>query len=319
MSISIGRLGYLGIGLESTPGDVVASTAFLPYTDISLRAHHEPLEVIGSKASRLMDRGSVVGKKWSEGDIEIDLDTHNSGYLFKMALGNEVLSTGTPNTHTFYVTASGNTPKTATMIFGRDTDIEQYAFASIDELTMEVSDGLAKLTASVQAKYATVGASQNVTVTSGTVLSFKDMNVYFGSDLTTAIAGSATAVNDLSLTIANNLEVIHRSGSEQVSTIRSKGARVSGKYTLYFDSETDKNAYYNLNKRAMYVRFTGNNNEQINMRIPRFRLSEGEIETGIDDFFVINCEFVAEDVVDSGTGTRLFDVQILNDRGTVYA
>lgn len=204
------------------------------------------------------------------------------------------------------------------MIFGRDTDIEQYAFAAIDELTMEVSDGIAKLSASVQAKYPSTGASQTVTVTSGTTLSFKDMNVYFGADLTTAVAGSATPVNDLSITLSNNLEVIHRSGSEDVSTIRTKGSRVSGSYTLYFDSETDKNAYYNLNKRAMQIRFTGNNNEQLDLRIPRFRLSEGEISTGIDDFFVINCDFVAEDIVDSGTATRLFDVVLQNDKNSLY-
>lgn len=318
MAISIGRLGYVGLGLESSPGSAAAASVYLPFTDVSIRGHHEALENIASKSSRLMDKDSVVGKKWSEGDLKIDLDTHNSGYLWKMALGNEVLATGTPNNHTFYATYSGNTPKTATIIYGRDTDVEQYTQVACDELKMEVSDGLAEITASVMGAFPTTGATQTPTTTSGTVFSFKDLNVKFGTDLTTAAAASATAVNDLSLTIANNVEVIHRSGSSDVSTIRTKGMRVSGSYTLFFDSETDKNAYYNLNKRAMQLSFTGNANEQLRIRIPRFRLSEGEISTGLDDFFVIKAEFVAEDFVDATTSTRLIDVLIQNDKSTVY-
>ncbi|MCG3203924.1 MAG: hypothetical protein KCHDKBKB_00601 [Elusimicrobia bacterium] len=317
MSITIGRLGYFGLGLESSPGSAASASVFLPYTDMSLRAHHEPIEDIASKTSRLMDKDSVVGKKWGEGDVAINLDVVNSGYLWKMALGNEMLETGTPNSHTFYVTASGNTPKTGTVIMGRDTDVEQYTFASIDELNMEVSDGLATLTASLMSAFPTVGATQTVTTTSGSIFSFKDLGVRFGSTLTTAAAASATPINDLSLTISNNIEVIHRSGSADVSTIRTKGIRVSGSYTVFFDSETDKNAYYNLNKRSMELKFTGNANEELRVRIPRFRLSEGEISTGLDDFFVISAEFVAEDVIDSGV--RLIDVRLQNDKGTVYA
>lgn len=316
MAISIGRLGSLGLGIESTPGDAVAASVYLPYTENSLRGHHEPLEVISSKASRHMDKDSVVGKKWSEGDVAIDLDVVNSGYLWKLALGNELLVTGTPNNHTFYTTVSGNTPKTATLIYSRDTDVEQYVFSAIDELSMEVSDGIATMSASFMGKFATTGAAQTPTTTSGTVFSFKDMNVKFGATLSEASGNDATAMNDLSLTIANNVEVIHRSGSADVSTIRTKGLRVSGSYTLFFDSETDKNAYYNLNKRAMEITFTGNANEQLRVRIPRFRLSEGEVSTGLDDFYVVNAEFVAEDVIDSGV--RLIDVRLQNSKSTAY-
>ncbi len=94
---------------------------------------------------------------------------------------------------------------------------------------------------------------------------------------------------------------------------------VKGTYTLFFASEADKNAYYALNKRAMELTFAGNVNETLKFRIPRFRLNEGEISTGIDTFFMIKGSWVAEDVVDSGTATRLFDVLLSNDKGTVYA
>lgn len=319
MAISIGRLGYLGVGIETSPGSVASSTVYLPYTDISLRGHHEPIEVTSAKTSRIMDTSSVVGKKWGEGDVSIDLDMVNSGYLWKLALGNEAYTAGTPSIHLFYTSVSGNTPKTATLTQNRDTDTEQYLSAAIDELTMEVSDGLATMSASFMSNFPSDTAVGAVTSTSGTVLSFKDYTVKFGSDLTTATAATATAINDFSLTIANNIEVIHRSGSADVSTIRNKGLRVTGSYTVFFNSTTDRDAYYSLLKRAMIIDFTGNATESIKIRIPRFRLSEGDISTGIDDFYVIKAEFVAEDVMDSGTATRFIDVIMNNSYASLYA
>ena len=129
-------MGSVGFAFESSAGTPnTTSDVYLPYTANSLRGHHEPIEEISAKTARHMDKGSVIGKKWAEGDLSIDLDVVNSGYLFKMALGSELLATGTPNTHTFFTTVSGNTPKTATLIYSRgDTDIEQYAFSSCDQL-----------------------------------------------------------------------------------------------------------------------------------------------------------------------------------------
>ncbi len=319
MAKTIGRLGYLGVGIETSGGSAATASVYLPYTEITMRGHHTPLDVTSSKTSRNIDTGSVLGKKWAEGDVGIDLDVVNSGYLFKLALGNEQLATGTPNVHTFYTTVSGNTPKTATLIFGRDTDVEQYTFCSPDQMTMQVTEGIATLKTTFKGKFPVPGVAQTVTTTSGTVLSFKDMNVKFGADLTTAAAASATPVNEFSLVLANNVEEIWQSGSADVTTVRNKGLSVKGTYTVYFDSETDKNAYYALNKRALQVSFSGNANETLTFRVPRFRLSETDISTGIDTFFMVKASWQAEDIVDSGTATRLMDIVLSNDKATVYA
>jgi hypothetical protein len=110
--------------------------------------------------------------------------------------------------------------------------------------------------------------------------------------------------------------MIYRSGTNDVSTVRNKGLRVTGSYKVFFDSEADKNAYYNLNKRSMQVTFSGNANETLVLHVPQFRLNEGEISTGLDDFFVITGNFVAEDVIDNGI--RLFDAVLSNDKTSVY-
>ena len=317
--IRISRLGSLGLAIEDSPGTAVTTPdVYLPYVENSLRGHHEPIEEISARTSRIMDSDSVLGRRWSEGDVQINCDVVNSGYLLKLALGNELLVTGTPNNHTFYTTVSGNTPLTATLINSRgSTDIEQYNYAAVDELTLEVSDGLATLNAAFQAQYPTAGAAQTVTTTSGTVLAFKDYFIQFGNTLTVADAAATQPISDFSLTISNNLEVIHRSGSSDVSVIRSKGLKVEGSYTLFFDSVTDRNAYYALSKRAMIVTFSGAANESLRIRIPQFRVNEADISTGLDDFYTITADFVAEDQVDSGA--RLCDIRLQNDKSSTYS
>src|SRR3990172_6549421 len=153
--IDIARLGGLGLAIETSAGTAnTTASVYLPYSENSLRGHHEPIENISSRTSRIIDSDSVLGKRWAEGDVEILADVVNTGYLWKLALGNELLVTGTPNNHTFYPTVSGNTPLTATLINSRgSTDVEQYSFAAIDELNFEVSDGLATLNASWQAQH----------------------------------------------------------------------------------------------------------------------------------------------------------------------
>lgn len=322
-NVSISRLGSLGLAIETSAGTANATAAvYLPYMENSLRGHHEPLENISARTSRIMDSDSTLGRRWAEGDVQILCDVVNSGYLWKLALGNELYATGAPDSHTFYTSVSGNTPLTATLINSRgSTDVEEYIFAAIDELNLEVSDGLATLTASFMGQYPTGGAAQTVTTTSGTVLAFKDYFVNFGTTLTTAGTNPTTPVNELTLTIANNLEVIHRSGSSDVSTIRNKGLRITGSYTLFFDSVTDRDSYYALQKRSMIITFSGANNdggESLRIRIPKFRLNEADISTGLDDFYALTADFVAEDLVDPGTATRLIDVRLQNSKASVY-
>lgn len=318
MAISIGRLGSLGLGIENTPGSAASASVYLPYTDISLRGHHEPMEVTSSKASRLMDTSSVVGKKWSEGDVTINLDVINSGYLFKLALGNELYEAGTPSNHTFYTSVSGNTPKTATLIYTRaDTDIEQYTYSTVNELSVEVPAGeLATVKASFMGSFPTVPASQTPTTTSGTVITFTSANGYFGSSLTTAEGAAATPLNSWTMNLANNAELIYQTGSANITAVRTKGFRASGTYVLYFNATTDRDAHYALNKRSMEIQMTGNANEQFRVRIPQFRLQENEISTGLDDFYVVTADWVAEDVVDSGA--RVIDVRLQNNKTALY-
>ncbi|MDP2670842.1 MAG: hypothetical protein Q8P13_00005, partial [bacterium] len=79
ISIDISRNGSLGLAIETSAGVAnTTATVFLPYSDNSLRGHHEPIENISSRSSRMMDSDSVIGRRWSEGDTEILADVVNA-------------------------------------------------------------------------------------------------------------------------------------------------------------------------------------------------------------------------------------------------
>lgn len=309
------------MAFETAPGSAnTTPSVWLSTSENTLRGHMEPLEDISSRNSRIMDTSSVIGKRWTEGDIAAYADVVTSGYLWKWALGNELYTAGTPNLHMFYATVSGNTPLTATVIHQRgNVDTEQYTYATLNELNLEVSDGIAEISASIMAQYPTSGTATGVTTTSGTIFAFKDYFVQFGDTLTLAAAASTTPISEFKLTLSNNAEVIHRSGMAEVSAIRTKGLRVSGSYKLFFDTTTDRDAYYQLLKRSMIVTFSGYSNEALRIRIPRFRINEADIASGLDDFYALTADFVAEDVVDAGTATRLADVRLSNSKASIYS
>lgn len=313
MGQAIGRLGSLGIAVEVTPGTPVAAAAYLPYTDMSVQEKHEPLADIASRTSRFIDADSVSGKTWGEGDVEINCDVLNSGYLWKTALGQESLVTGTPNNHTFFTTVSGNTPTTATLYLGRDTDTMRFAYAAVDSLEFSFSDGLATLKASFMSQYPVATGTQTVTTTSGTIFSFKDASFKLGTDLSTL--GSATPINEFNLTLANNVEMIYQSGSQNPTLIRNKGFKATGSFTKLYDDATEKTVYTGLTKRALELTLTGITNETLRIRIPEFR-TEAEITSGLDDFFMVKSSFTAEDDVD--LGARLVEVRLQNGKSTVY-
>ncbi len=318
-NIDIARTGSLGIAIETTPGQVNATASvYLPYTDNNLRGHQSPIENISARTSRIVDADSIIGKKWAQGDVKILADAKNSGYLFKLALGNELYSAGTPNVHTFYPTVSGNTPLTATLINSRgSTDIEQYTYAALDNLDLEVTEGLMTVNAAFMAQYPTTGAAQTVTTTSGTIFAFKDYFIQFGNDLTTAAASAAIPVSEFKMKIANNTEMIYRSGSPTVSAIRSKGLKITGDYKLFFDSVTERDAYYNNTKRALIITASGINSESLVIRIPKFGIREANIATGIDEYYALTADWVAEDDVDT-QGTRFVSITLSNDKNSTY-
>lgn len=324
MASNQGRLGSIGIAFQSAFGSPdTTMDVFIPYNSNTMEGMHEPIAVNHAVGHRMSEVSSVMGKKRGEGSLEANLDVTHAGYFFKWALGNELYTAGTPSNHVFYTIASGNAPLFATVINTRPgADVEQFSDAAVNTLTLNVADGLATVAVNVMSKFPTTGATQTPTTVSGTVFSFANMGLQFGSSL--AVAGSATPtpVQEFSLEINNNLEVIHSTqatsgtATNDVSMIRCKNLEISGQYKLFFDSTTDRDAYYTLNKRSMIAKFSNGSLEDLTVKIAKFRLDEKTVETGIDDLYMITGTYKAE--LDRSQVPNDLNVTINNAKASTY-
>ena len=306
MAEKIGRLGYLGLAIEATAGTPESTPdIFVPFTENSLRGHHEPLMDNSSHTSRVKDFTSVAGTRWGEGQVTMYLDSLNAGYLLKLAFGAEArtqLNSSPPvHDHLFYPTVSGNNATSATLWDNKGVDAEQYAYAVIDSCEVVVSnDGIATISANFMSKAPATVSAPALTVASGTLYTWKDMGARFGSTVAGARAASATKLTNLQFTVANNVELNYKSGSNQPDTITTGPLEVTGQYTLFFENVTDRDAYYNLTKRALVVTLTGAGlgtggyTEQLEFVFKKFSLEDMDMETGLDDLFAITGSFREE-------------------------
>ena len=324
MASNQARLGSVGIAFQSAFGTPdTTMDVFIPYNSNTLEGMHEPIAVNHAVGHRMSEVSSVQGKKHSEGGLEADLDVTHAGYFFKWALGNEIYTAGTPSNHVFYTTVSGNAPLFATVINTRTgADVEQFSDVAVDTLTLNAADGLATVAVNVKGKFPTTGATQSPTTISGGVVSIYNMSAKFGDTLALAGVATPTPLQEFSLEVNNNLEVIHSSqatagtDSNDVAMIRCKNLGISGQYKLFFDNTTDRDAYYTLVKRSMIVKFSLGSLQDITINIAKFRLDEKTVETGVDDLYMITGSYTAE--LDRSQVPNDLNVVINNAKTSVY-
>lgn len=327
MAEKIGRLGYLGLAIEATAGTPEGSVdVFLPFTENDLRGHHEPLMDTTSRTSRIKNYSSVAGKKWGEGSVSILLDSINAGYLFKLAMGAEARTqlSATPPVHEHLMTptVSGNTATTATLWHSKGVDCEQYSYAVVDSAEVEITnDGIATMKASIMAKAPSTVTAPTLTTTSGTLYTWKDMSARFGSTVALASVATATKLTNFKFSVANNVELNYKSGSNSPDTITYGSCEIKGSYSLFFENATDRDAYMNLTKQSMVVTLTGAGlgvgyTEQLKIVFKKVMIEDIDMETGLDDLFAITCNFIAEWDQDQA---GYVDVYVRNQKSTDYA
>lgn len=322
MAPYLGRIGWAGVGMETGPGVPANPSDYIPFVSNSLQGKHEPLGDIAARGLREKNFSSVVGKKWGEGDLEVNLDPTFSGYFFKMALGTEnsaqLGSTGVYD-HTFTVNAS-STPASATVMFDKGAFREIYPNAVAKEIELNVTDGLATLKSSLVSQFPVTSASGTNTTSSGTVFTFKDLSVQFGATLAAAQIATATKVTNLNLKIASGAEPVYRSGNTQPDSFTMQNLEISGEYGLLIENQTEVTNYYDLTKRYAVFTFTGAGigggyRELVQVILYNFRVNDQPVETGIDSLFALKSNLVGE----YSTGdSKAIQVVCRNRKSTTY-
>ncbi|MCP6727528.1 MAG: phage tail tube protein [Patescibacteria group bacterium] len=312
MTVKLGREPFLGVGIESTAGTAVAASKYLPFVTCTIRGMQEPIADEAAKGVREKVWGAITGQKHGEGDVEIYADVENAALLLYPALGS--ISSGTASgeasvyEHTITRKAS-NPPKTVTLIYNDTQDTRKYPYSTINNLELNVADGLATISANFMSKFPSSGTGSQA-ITEERVLAFKDYTVKFGSGatgtaaLTDADGASVTAISSFTLRINNNAEVQYLSGDNDAAQISMGQLEIDGEFVLFYESTADRVHYETLLDgsnavRAMVISFTGDSigsaeTEEIQIRIPNFHLSERGVDTATAGFITENPTFVAQ-------------------------
>jgi len=328
MSVKLGREPFVGIGIEGTPGNAVVAAKYLPFVTCTIRGIQEPIEDDAAKGIRERVWGAAVGKERGEGDIEIYVDVENAPYLIYPVLGAKDTTTASGETAVWehvFTRKSGNPPKTITVIHNDTQDTRKYTYGVINTLELNVTDGLATMSANFLSRFPSSGTgTQGITVER--ILAFKDYTIKFGSGatgtaaLTAAAGASATPVRSSTLNINNNAEVQYLSGGAAAAQIALGQFEVTGEYTLFYESTTDRVHYETIVAgadpvRAMIVTFSGASigvaeTEEIEIRIPNFYLKDRGVDTAIAGFITESPSFVANYDTDE---TKSIQVKITNE------
>lgn len=326
MALEIGRQGYLGLAIESTPGTPEGSpSVFIPFTENTLQDKHEPLLDISSRANRVKDHDAVTGKQWGEGDVAMYLDSINAGYMFKLALGNESKTAVNADVddHLFYVTTSGNTPTTATLwnYRGAGPSVRQHSYGTVDTMEFEVTnEDIATLTCSFMSSYPSTVSAPTITTTSGTVFTWKDTTVAFGDTPNDALSATPTKLTNFKLTIANGVELQYRTGASTPSVINTGECEVTGEYTLFLEDDTEINRYRNLTKQAMVLTATGaglpgGTSERMRVTVKKFVIEDQGMAVDLGGVFALTQTFRA---LWNQDDPGFVDFELRNGKKTTY-
>lgn len=312
MTVKLGREPYVGVGIEGTPGTAVPAKKYLPFVTCTMSGMQEPIADEAAKGVREKVWGAITGSKHGEGDVEIYVDVENAPYLLYPALG--ACSSGTASGEsTVYehilTRKSGNVPKALTVIYNDTQDVRKYSYAVVNTAELNVSDGIATISANFLSKFPASGTA-SAAYTEERILAFKDYTIKFGSAATGTLAlvaaanATATKVRDFTLTINNNAEVQYLSGDNDAAQVSMGQLEIGGSYTLFYESTTERAFYETMLDsanpvRAMIVTFTGDSmgsaeTGEIKIEIPNFHLSERGTDTAVAGFITENPTFVAE-------------------------
>ncbi len=278
----VGRRNQIGITID--PDGLIEHQ--IPFLDCTLQERHTPIGDIQAKGRRDSEGGeSVEGKKWGDGKIDVVLDPITAPYWFAMALG--TITSTVPKTHVI-TQETLNAPLTAVIKRERNVgDAIKFTNSAVDSLELSFADDVAKLSVNLMSKFPTADTFSPSEETTLQYYTFKQATVETGA--------GEIKVRELTLRIENNAEMIYAPGSNDVDRILWKSFKVSGSFKLLFESETQKDAFKDLDKQSLTITFTGADPvSTITILIPQFRVDNWTEEASIDDLAHEGIDFVAE-------------------------
>ena len=213
-------------------------------------------------------------------------------------------------------------------IFDTTPQNETDPIVSIDTVakTIEIATLWASYTVANKAKVELVPQTPSYG-TAAKVASFINVSFQLWDDLTAAASAPQENIENWEIAYENQLEERFGSLRASPSVIAPKGAKMTLKYTKYFENVIDRDRYLNLTKQAVILTITNDeivsatdtNDAKYTVKylISDVRMTSYEMPTGTDDLYAASVE--AEAFYDVSDG-KAVQIEVTNAKaGTEYS
>lgn len=289
MTLSIGRRGWTGIGIQTAKDAPAAPTDYLPWDTNTMAQVTEQLPVTDAHGIRDSNFNSVPSKQFSNGQFKMLAYPNLIGYLIYGAMG--TVSSTSPaagvNVHTFTENQS-NVPLFLSLINNRVVDQEYYPNCIVQSLDLMVGIDLATVDCKMLGDVAFQTTSGSFQTASGNIWSFKQALFGIGSSIANARANTFKTIS-VKATIENGSEAVFAHGSARPYALIHKDLKFVAEIELYFENTTDKNNFYNQVKQSAVLQFVGNPlgsntgfNELLEIDVYQITFKTFTVNTGLD-------------------------------------
>lgn len=307
------------MAIESTPGTSASPTIYPQWNDFSLQAVVEKSQFNSARGMRHAVSDSKIRRKYGSGSVGVVPNVEIAPYFFKLAMGSLSTDTAEGETsvyeHTITRLDDNASMPTSTFVVKQGGVVtEEYTNVVANSLNLEVSDDYGNLTMEMLSQSPSTGVSLTPTYTKETQFSYTDLEVRFGTDISTAEGNSATKLKSFSININNNFleDEAFLSGSPEPADggFVAGNQEITGSYTLQFENTDELDKYKNNTKEACVVSFKGASigsaeQEEIKLKLGRLILTAAPKEYNMDGLVILSQEFTVEHDATDGTLTAV--------------
>jgi hypothetical protein len=319
MPLPIGNLGHFGFLKESVFGTPVVPTKFLPLKSEGLVVDKGIITNVGMMGNRHEDHVALEGPQSIGGDISFPLYPTELPHFLIAAMGAPVtasLEAGAAGSHVF-LSGKNAAQSSLTVEIDRETRADRYAGCKVNTLEFEVSgDQDSPIVATAGLIAQSVASASPATPSYPTQVPF-----IFWHASTITIGGSDVKARMLAakIRLENNLEERRAlNGQKYPAAVDEGSVKVTGSFTMYFDSAAEYADYLANTTRAVILEFigaviAGTTSYTLKFNLPKCVFTAAPVNLEAEGQVLLPIEFTADH--DSTVGGAL-EVTVKNNVST---
>ncbi len=318
--MSLGALGYVGYGLETTEGTFVAPTKFLPVSSFSFEDTND--YIIPDQIRNTRDRSVAMAAPYmTSGSMELELIPYDISQLLKSAFHASVSTSAYAGGGYNHAMTPGDTSPTFTFE-SNAADILVMRYGGCRVNTLEIKAAHGEIVTSSWGIEGTTRQSMGSTQTGTTYTDILPLH-FTGADV--FVAGTQNVmVKDFSFNIGNNLERIGtlrktRGWRRTASGMRDTGLAMTLDFTdsVEYDrflAETEFVVKLHMASETGSLPLMGTNKPMLEITLNRVRWNKVGIPLSAGDYLEQSVEALILKPMVSG---NVFDAKLINGEVTV--